>query len=108
MLHTLAIANEAEIDYDLRRVNEIAKRVPYLSKIAPSSAYSMHDVHEAGGVSAIIRELCDIEGAIHPDRPTVTGKTLRENVAEAKIHNEEVIHPKENPYSPVGAIDLVW
>ena len=54
MLHTLAIANEAEIDYDLRRVNEIAKRVPYLSKIAPSSAYSMHDVHEAGGVSAII------------------------------------------------------
>ncbi|MGJ0738247.1 dihydroxy-acid dehydratase [Enterococcus casseliflavus] len=108
VLHTLAIANEAEIDYDLRRVNEIAKRVPYLSKIAPSSAYSMHDVHEAGGVSAIIRELCDIEGAIHPDRPTVTGKTLRENVAEAKIHNEEVIHPKENPYSPVGGLSILY
>lgn len=108
VLHTLAIANEAEIDYDLRRVNEIAKRVPYLSKIAPSSAYSMHDVHEAGGVSAIIRELCDIEGAIHPDRLTVTGKTLRENVAEAKIHNEEVIHPKENPYSPVGGLSILY
>lgn len=108
VLHTLAIANEAEIDYDLRRVNEIAKRVPYLSKIAPSSAYSMHDVHEAGGVSAIIRELCDIEGAIHPDRRTVTGKTLRENVAEAKIHNEEVIHPKENPYSPVGGLSILY
>ena len=56
VLHTLAIANEGEIDYDLRRVNEIAERVPYLSKIAPSSAYSMHDVHTAGGVSAIIRQ----------------------------------------------------
>ena len=45
------------IDYDLERINEIAKRTPYLSKIAPSSSYSMHDVHEAGGVPAIINEL---------------------------------------------------
>ena len=52
----LAIANEAGIDYDLERINEIAK-TPYLSKIAPSSSYSMHDVHEAGGVPAIINEL---------------------------------------------------
>lgn len=108
VLHTLAIASEAEIDYDLKRVNDIAERVPYLSKIAPSSAYSMHDVHEAGGVSAIIRQLIDIEGAIHPDRMTVTGKTLRENVADAIIHNEEVIHPKENPYSPVGGLSILY
>ncbi|MUO33005.1 dihydroxy-acid dehydratase [Enterococcus gallinarum] len=108
VLHTLAIANEGEIDYDLRRVNEIAERVPYLSKIAPSSAYSMHDVHTAGGVSAIIRQLVDIEGAIHPDRLTVTGKTLRENVAQATIKNEEVIHPKENPYSPVGGLSILY
>jgi dihydroxy-acid dehydratase len=108
VLHTLAIASEAEIDYDLKRVNDIAERIPYLSKIAPSSAYSMHDVHEAGGVSAIIRQLIDIEGAIHPDRMTVTGKTLRENVADAIIHNEEVIHPKENPYSPVGGLSILY
>lgn len=108
VLHTLAIANEAEIDYQLEEVNEIAKRVPYLSKIAPSSAYSMHDVHEAGGVSAIIHELVDIEGAIHPDRITVTGKTLRENVQNAKIKNPEVIHPKENPYSPVGGLSILY
>ena len=57
VLHTLAIANEAGIDYDLTRINEIAKKTPYLSKIAPSSSYSMHDVHEAGGVPAIINEL---------------------------------------------------
>ncbi len=108
VLHTLAIANEAEIDYNLKEINEIAKRVPYLSKIAPSSAYSMHDVHEAGGVSAIIKELIDLGSAIHPDRMTVTGKTLRENVADAVIKNEKVIHPKENPYSPVGGLSILY
>jgi len=108
VLHTLAIANEAEIKYKQEDINEIAKKVPYLSKIAPSSAYSMHDVHEAGGVSAIIHELTTIEGALHPDRITVSGKTLRENVADAKIKNEEVIHPKENPYSPVGGLSILY
>lgn len=108
VLHTLAIANEAEIDYNLEDINEIAKRVPYLSKIAPSSAYSMHDVHEAGGVSAIIRELIDVPGAIHPDRITVTGKTIRENVKDAKINNPEVIRSKENPYSPVGCLSILY
>ncbi|MGL4696034.1 dihydroxy-acid dehydratase [Enterococcus larvae] len=108
VLHTLAIANEAEIDYELESINEIAKRVPYLSKIAPSSAYSMHDVHEAGGVSAILKELVDLGDAIHPDRITVSGKTLRENVAEAVIKNKEVIHPKETPYSPVGGLSILY
>lgn len=108
VLHTLAIASEAEIPYNLEDINEIAKRVPYLSKIAPSSAYSMHDVHEAGGVSAIIKELVDLETAIHPDRITVTGKTLRENVADAKIKNPKVIHPKETPYSPVGGLSILY
>ncbi len=108
VLHTLAIAHEAEIDYDLARVNEIAKRVPYLSKIAPSSSYSMHDVHEAGGVPAIMKELVDLGDAIHPDRITVTGKTIRENVQDAVIKNTEVIHPKENPYSPVGGLSILY
>ncbi|EIY5770843.1 dihydroxy-acid dehydratase [Listeria monocytogenes] len=109
VLHTLALANEAGIeDYDLERINDIAKRVPYLSKIAPSSSYSMHDVHEAGGVSAIVKELVDLGGAIHPDRITVTGKTIRENVADANINNTDVIHPKENPYSPVGGLSMLF
>ncbi|MCD1023524.1 dihydroxy-acid dehydratase [Enterococcus sp. SMC-9] len=108
VLHTLAIANEAQINYNLEEVNAIAKRVPYLAKIAPSSAYSMHDVHKAGGVSAIINELVHIEGAIHSDRITVTGKTIRENVAHATIQNEAVIHPKENPYSSVGGLSILY
>jgi len=108
VLHTLAIANEAEIEYNLEEINAIAKRVPYLAKIAPSSAYSMHDVHEAGGVSAIINELVHIEGAIHAERITVTGRTIRQNVALATIQNKEVIHPKENPYSPVGGLSILY
>lgn len=108
VLHTLAIAHEAGIDYNLEEINEIAKRVPYLSKIAPSSSYSMHDVHEAGGVPAIMNELIKIGNAIHPDRITVTGKTIRENVQDAVIKNTEVIHPKENPYSPVGGLSILY
>lgn len=108
VLHTLAIANEAEIDYDLKDINKIAERIPYLSKIAPSSAYSMHDVHEAGGVSAIIHELTKIPQGIHPDRLTVTGKTLRKNVEDAVIHNPEVIHPIEKPYSSVGGLSILY
>ncbi|MFV0557881.1 MAG: dihydroxy-acid dehydratase [Enterococcus sp.] len=108
VLHTLAIANEAEIDYDQKTINQIAKRIPYLSKIAPSSSYSMHDVHQAGGVPAIINELISIEGAIHPDRLTVSEMTLRESVAKAQIKNPEVIHPKSNPYSPVGGLSILY
>ncbi|AQY50733.1 dihydroxy-acid dehydratase [Listeria weihenstephanensis FSL R9-0317] len=108
VLHVLALANEAEIDYDLERINEIASRVPYLSKIAPSSAYSMHDVHEAGGVPAIMKELVDLGNAIHPDRITVTGKTIRENVENAKINNTDVIHPKEDPYTKTGGLSILF
>ncbi|MED4015651.1 dihydroxy-acid dehydratase [Sutcliffiella cohnii] len=108
VLHVLAIANEAEIDYDLKRVNEIAQRVPYLSKISPASDYSMQDVHEAGGVNAIIKELCNIEGAIHPDRLTITGKSIYENVKDAEILNDKVIRRVDNPYSPVGGLSVLY
>ncbi|KHF40984.1 dihydroxy-acid dehydratase [Halalkalibacter okhensis] len=108
VLHTLAIANEAEIDYDLNRINKVAERVPYLSKISPASDYSMDDVHHAGGVSAIIKELCNIEGAIHPDRITITGKSLYDNVKDAEITNDDVIRRKNNPYSPVGGLSVLY
>ncbi|MGM7636270.1 dihydroxy-acid dehydratase [Bacillus sp. Hm123] len=107
VLHTLAIANEAEIEYDLNRINEIAKRVPYLSKISPASDYTMQDVHEAGGISAIINELCKI-GAISKDRITITGKSVYENVQDAEITNDVVIRRSDNPYSPVGGLSILY
>ena len=108
VLHTLAIAHEAEIEYDVRDINKVAERIPYLSKISPSSDYTMHDVHLAGGVSAIIKELCEIEGAVHPDRITITGKTLYENVKDSPILNEEVIRRHDNAYSPVGGLSVLF
>ncbi|CAM3688475.1 dihydroxy-acid dehydratase [Alicyclobacillus pomorum] len=108
VLHLLAIANEAGIEYDLRRINEIAQRVPYLAKISPASDYSIHDAHLAGGIQAIIHELAKIDGAIHGDRITVTGRTVAENAASAEILNPEVIRPRDNPYSPVGGLSILY
>ncbi|EGQ2798540.1 dihydroxy-acid dehydratase [Staphylococcus pseudintermedius] len=108
VLHTLAIAKEAGIDYDLTRINEIAKKTPYLSKIAPSSSYSMDDVHLAGGVPAIINELMKKEGVLHPDRITVTGKTLRENNQDKAITNDVVIRRLDNPYDQQGGLSILY
>ncbi|HET6871631.1 MAG TPA: dihydroxy-acid dehydratase [Sporolactobacillaceae bacterium] len=107
VLHTLALAHEAEIDYDLSRINEIAEKVPYLSKISPASDYSMQDVHRAGGVSAIINELCKIDGLINKDRITITGQTLYENVKDAEILDDRVIRRLDNAYSPVGGLSIL-
>ncbi|MGN5457209.1 MAG: dihydroxy-acid dehydratase [Candidatus Kurthia intestinigallinarum] len=108
VLHTLALAHEAEIDYDINDINTVAERVPYLAKIMPASNYSMHDIHLSGGISAIINELTKIPGAIHPDRITVTGKTIRENVANNEITNTDVIRTKDNPYSKVGGLSILF
>ncbi|OLO40494.1 dihydroxy-acid dehydratase [Alkalihalophilus pseudofirmus] len=108
VLHTLAIANEAEIDYNISDINKVAERVPYLSKISPASDYSMDDVHKAGGVSAIMKELCQIDGAIHPERITISGKTIWETVKDAEITNDKVIRRKDNPYSPVGGLSVLF
>ncbi|WP_303967129.1 dihydroxy-acid dehydratase [Sporosarcina ureae] len=108
VLHTLAIAHEAEIDYNIEDVNDVAKRVPYLSKIMPASDYSMDDVQQAGGVSAIINELCKIDGAMHNKRKTITGKTIEEDVAGYEITNTDVIRTKDNPHSPVGGLSILF
>lgn len=108
VLHTLAIAHEAGIEYDLHEINRIAEKVPYLAKIAPASDYSMTDLHHAGGVSAIINELCKIDGLINKNYTTITGKTIDENVKDARILNGNVIRTIENPYSPVGGLSILY
>lgn len=108
VLHTLAIANEAGIEYHLEDINKVAARVPYLAKIMPASDISMDDINKAGGVSAIINELTKIPGAIHPERITVAGKTMGELVKDHKITNDNVIRTKDNPYSPVGGLSVLF
>lgn len=108
VLHTLAIAHEAEIEYSVQDINIVAERVPYLAKIMPASDISMDDIFKAGGVSAIVNELTKIPGAIHPDRITITGKTIREDVKDYHITNDQVIRTKDNPYSPVGGLSVLF
>ncbi|QYR20340.1 dihydroxy-acid dehydratase [Paenibacillus sp. sptzw28] len=108
VLHTLAIAHEAGIEYPIERINEVATRVPHLAKIAPASDYHIEDVHNAGGVSAIINELFKKEGALKGDVMTVTGKTLRENVAGCEILDKDVIHPLDNPHSERGGLAVLF
>ncbi|WP_431030304.1 dihydroxy-acid dehydratase [Lysinibacillus sp. LZ02] len=108
VLHTLAIANEAEIEYNIEDINKVAERVPYLAKIMPASDISMDDIAKAGGVQAIINELTKIPGAIHPDRPTIAGVTMRELVKDYHITNDQVIRTKDNPYSPVGGLSILF
>lgn len=108
VLHTLAIAHEAGIEYPIERINEVAERVPHLAKIAPASDYHIEDVHNAGGVSAIINELLKKEGALHGDRITVTGKTLRENVEGCEIKDADVIRSLDNPHTEKGGLAVLF
>lgn len=108
VLHTLAIANEAGIDYSLERINEVASRVPHLAKIAPASSYHIEDVHRAGEVSAILNELFKKPGTLYGDCLTVTGKTLKENVAGCEILDHDVIRPLDNPHSEKGGLAVLF
>lgn len=108
VLHTLAIAQEAGYEYPIERINQVAERIPHLCKLSPASDYHIEDCHNAGGVSAILKELSRKPGAIHTDRITVTGKTLGENIAKAEILNDHVIHRLDNPYSEKGGLAVLY
>ena len=107
VLHTLAIASEAGIKYDLERINKISARCPNICKVSPSSPYHVEDVDEAGGISAILNEISKIPKLLNLDTLTVTTKTLGENIANAKITNPAVIHPLENAYSKTGGLAIL-
>jgi len=108
VLHTLALAYEAGIEYPLERLNDVAARVPHICKVSPASHWHMEDVHRAGGVPAILREIARSGNTLHLDRPTVTGRTLGENIADAAIRDYEVIRPLENPYSSHGGLAVLF
>jgi dihydroxy-acid dehydratase len=108
VLHTLAIAHEAGVDYSLERINQVAERVPHLCKVSPSGRWHMEDVDRAGGISAILKELSRKPGALNLDRPTVTLKTLGENIAEAEVKDPEVILSVEQPHSERGGLAILF
>jgi dihydroxy-acid dehydratase len=107
VLHTLALASEAGIEYGLDRINEISAKCPNICKVSPSSEFHLEDVDAAGGISAILNEISKVPGLVNTDCQTVTGKTLGENIADAAIKNPDVIHPLENAYSKTGGLAIL-
>ena len=108
VLHVLALAHEADVDYPISRFNEVSARVPTLCKVSPSSHYHIEDVEHAGGVSAILYELSQKPGALHLDAKTVTGRTLGENIADHASQDRECIRTLQNPYSETGGLAILF
>jgi dihydroxy-acid dehydratase len=103
-LHLPAIANEAGIAFSIHDVGEIFKRTPYIADLKPGGQYIARDMHEAGGVQAVLKTLLE-GGYIHGDCLTVTGKTIAENLAEIHFNSEQVvIRTHDKPLSPTGGV----
>lgn len=109
VLHTVAVAHEAGVPYPLERLAEISARTPYLCKVAPSGTHHMEDVHLAGGVPAILKELARGEGLLaNLDRTMASGLTLRDQVAHAPDADGDVIRTLEQPYAARGGLSVLF
>ncbi len=106
MLHIPAIAHEIGYDFNITMANEISAKTPNLCHLAPAGPTYMEDLNEAGGVSAVMKQLMDA-GLLNTDCMTVTGKTLGENLAGCTNRNPEVIRPMDNPYSATGGLAVL-
>lgn len=107
VLHLLAIANEAGIDFDLNTFNEYSAKVPNLCHLAPAGGTHMHDLHNAGGVQAVLHELDKI-GVIDKEQMTVMGQSVGENIKGKEIRDHRIIRPVAKPYSETGGIAVLW
>jgi dihydroxy-acid dehydratase len=105
VLHLMAIAHEAGIDFKLPTVNEISQRTPYLCKLRPSGPHHIEDLDRAGGIPAVMGEL---KGLLKLKSKTVTGKTVGENIAGVKTLDKEVIHSVKNAHSATGGLVLLF
>jgi dihydroxy-acid dehydratase len=108
ILHTLAVAHEAGVSFDLARIDAISRKTPTLCKVSPSSQYHMEDVDRAGGIPAILSELFKVPGLMKRGCLTVTGKTLEENVAGASSKDPAVIRSLSNAYSKEGGLAVLY
>jgi dihydroxy-acid dehydratase len=109
VLHLLSIAKEAEVDFDITKINEISEKVAHIAKISPSlSTVHMDDINRAGGVNAVMKEVSRRGGVLELDAMTVTGETLGERIKDAVIKDTNIIHTNENAYSPVGGLSILF
>jgi len=105
VLHLMAIASEAGLDFSLSRVNEISNSTPYLCRISPAGDYHIEDFDRAGGVAALMKELGNL---LDQKVLTVSGKKMGENIAPVRVLDSDVIRPMTKPYSPRGGISILF
>jgi dihydroxy-acid dehydratase len=106
VLHLPAIAHEAGIELELNLFDEISTKTPYLCKLSPSGIHHMQDLHEAGGIPALMKELSKL-GLLHLNAVTVTGKTVGENIHDISIINPDVIRYIDSPYRDTGGLAIL-
>jgi dihydroxy-acid dehydratase len=105
VLHLLAIANEAGVKFDLKTINEISDKTPYLTKLRPSGPYRIEELDQAGGIPAVMNE---IKSLLKLKSKTVTGKTIGENLAGAKNINPEIIRPMSKAHTATGGLVVLF
>jgi dihydroxy-acid dehydratase len=106
VLHLMAIAKECNVDLTLDDFDNLSEKTPTLAKLSPASSLHVVDLHEAGGVPAVLKEL-DKKGLIHKERITVALKTVKEIITRAEVKRRDVIKPIENPILPRGGIMIL-
>ncbi len=109
VLHFLAIARAANIEFTLKDFQEISDSTPFIADLKPSGKYLMEDVHNVGGIPAVLKYLLE-KGLLHGDCLTVTGKTLAENLAEVPslLEGQDVIKPLEAPIKATGHLRMLY
>ena len=108
VLHTLALAHEAGVEYSLDRINAVAEKVPHICKVSPAGKWHMEDVHRAGGIPAILNEVQRGTGMLHLDRMTVSGTTLGESIKDVEIKDDDVIRRYDNAHSKRGGLAILY
>jgi dihydroxy-acid dehydratase len=106
-LHLPAIAKEAGLKLSLQTFNKISGKTPHLCNMSPAGPHHIQDLHRAGGIPALMKELND-GGLIHQDPMTVAGRSVGENLKGKKILNAEVIRPIDRPYHPTGGLAVLF
>ena len=101
IIHLVAMAGRAGVDLPLERFDEISKNTPLLANLRPSGKFLMEDFYYAGGLRALLTRISDL---LNTKCGTITGKTLGENIEGAKVHNEEVILPRNRPLKTEGGV----
>ena len=105
VLHLIAIAHEAGLEFPLPEINDISDSTPHLSKLSPAGEYRIEDLDLAGGIGAVMKE---IERLLDMKVKRASGRSLKQELAEAQVRDREVIRPFERPHSATGGLTMLF